>query len=226
LVCDLRADSPLEFKVPVKLLKPGLWDITAYADVEDATGKHEVYDRIFLGTTAEKAGIRGTDAERLGQLEWMKDYHDYTSYGLGRPGYLLETNVDFPNPPELGKPIELRWSVTSGYDTSPVRVIIGFSRQEPGKASAVTPPLNTVLLKGDLEWKGVVKKDSPVSGSATVVFPFEGDWEINIWCLETEGVYNAGTAVYLNVASAGGRWGWVEPHSGDLPHTVPAIPVK
>lgn len=224
----LSAENPLNFTIPIKLLKPGLWDITAYADVEDATGKHEVYDRIYLGTTAEKAGIRGSEADRLGQLEWMKDYHDYTGEGFGRDIYRMDTSIDFQKPPLLGAPSEVKWSVVSEYDADDIKISIYFMKWELGRYTGVEVSGSTLLKDGNLKWAGSLKKGVPVTGSAVIVFPYEGDWEIVIYCKDAKNESNPSSGIYFNVGSNGSRWGWLESHDapGAGPLPIPEGPPR
>lgn len=224
---DLRAGSPLEFRIPMKLLKPGLWEIRAYAQKDDGTTVSG--NRLYLGTTADKAGMRGTEADRLGQLEWMKDYRDAGGKGWGGKGYLIDTIVDFPHPPQLGETIQLKWTVTSAYDTGPVKVTVSLTHAERGGYRFEMASVDKVRVDGDLQWEGELNKGESVSGVATVVIPEEGDWDVTINCSELDkdspNIYNyAQTAVHLSVSSSGGRWGWVESHSSPAPTSLPTIP--
>ncbi|HEX9896588.1 MAG TPA: hypothetical protein VGA85_02880 [Dehalococcoidales bacterium] len=217
----LTKESPLDFRIPIKLLKPGLWDITCYAEVEDANGKQEVYNRIYLGTAVDKAGILGTEADRLGQLEWMKDYCPVSGESFGSSGYKLDTGIGLPRPPELGKLIVLTWSVLSGYDTGTVNIRIDFYRYAYSKISWQNIPLDTVLVEGKLQWEGALKKGIPVSGSATIVIPEEGDWEIVVTCVDSETNSDGFSGIYLSVNKDSSKWGWAESH---LPPPDPNAP--
>jgi hypothetical protein len=214
---DLRADSPLDFKVPVKLLKPGLWDITAYAELDNGV---TIYDRLYLGTSAEKAGVLGS-AGTFGQTDWMKDYCTMGGGWQGNSRFPMDTSVDLPNPPELGKPIQLSWSVVSGYDADNVKIDFYFVKWELGKSSGVFVSGNALLLSGNLQWTGSLKKGVRVTGIAMIAFPEGADWGVTIQCRDVKNTADTVSGIYLNVSSAGGRWGWVESHEAPVENPPP-----
>lgn len=206
---ELTYNKPLDFKIPIKLPKTGIWEITGFAEMGDGT---TIHDTLELATDVNKAGIYTSIAYNSGQLEWMKDYCTIYGEAGGRLGYQLDTYIDMPHPPELGKPIELNWSVVSGYDTGTVNVQINCYQYAFGQIGGQKVSLDTVLVEGKLQWKGVLKKGIPVSGVVTVVFPEDGDWEICITCIDEKINSLGNSGISLSVNKEYSRWGWAESH--------------
>ena len=216
---SLAKGDTIERRGTVRFPKEGIWEIRAYF----ATQKPQRWPwyRIRLVVTSEK-----------GELEWMK-YFSPAIGGGSVPSYEwpLICTLDMSKAPRLGEPTELTWSVSSIRDIEEkVEVWIEFHRMQPGSWQRTTHSGESMLVEGDLEWEGTLKKDVPVSSSATVEFPEEGDWKIRLAAFNRQGSQSCSSGVYLNVTKEKSRWGWEEPHErkwqeGD-PHPVPTEPPK
>lgn len=212
----LTERETVELHSTIRFPSEGIWEVTGYVEGDDWEGP--TGDWIRLAVEHDRAGIYGSEAYRAGELEWMKDYAPEIGLRLDIPVTVM---LDLSKPPRLGEPVELAWSIVSNDDSEKVRVRIEFKLMETGGARATILTSESMLVEGDLQWEGALKKDTPVSSSATIVFPKEGDWEITLYCTDA-GISSMGHAVImLNVTEERGRWGWVESHEEDRSDVPP-----
>ena len=126
--------------------------------------------------------------------------------------------MDLSNPPRLGEPVELTWSVTTTYDVENLSVKTKLYYCKPGSWERIEYNGETMLVEGDVTWQGALKAGVPLSSSATIILPTEGDWQISVSFSDADKV-NGYTGmqdnVRLNVTEDRGRWGWVESHERD-----------
>ena len=79
--------------------------------------------------------------------------------------------------PGVGEETILSCRIRSIVDVSDYSVKISFAKRLEDNSILKVPGEN-ILVEGDLEWRGDLKKNEPVEFSATIIFPEEGDWRI------------------------------------------------
>jgi hypothetical protein len=84
--------------------------------------------------------------------------------------------LDISKPPMVGEEATLTCTITALYDEPDFFAQITFLKS-PGIQTDV--PLSDFLVSGDLEWQGDLKSQTPVTFSAIIKFPEEGEWQIN-----------------------------------------------
>jgi len=213
-------DAPLVFQTTVRFPEAGIWEVTGYFQRDGRS--HPTFGSIKLAVESDRAGIYGSEAYLTGELEWMKDY----SRGRAVPKNVpITASLDLTSPPRLGEHAELTWSIVSAKDIENAGVNIEFKLMEQGTPLANKIKGNETLVAGDLSWQGSLEEGVPVSSSATIKFPQEGDWEIVLICDDSESIYEA-SIIFLNVNKESGRWGWAEPHEIDRSKIPPPIPLE
>ena len=232
----LTPDAPLEFIATVRFPEEGIWEITGYFDDIDP-GFYNCRSRaVKLAVQTDRAGIYGSEAYLAGELEWMKDYSPTRADSPDTPNndYPVIAELDLSKPPKLGETAELTWSITSIKDFENANVWIEFRLLEAESSREITPAAESILVEGNMEYEGAIAKGVPVSASAIVKFPSEGDWEITLRFFASKDSFNAGDSIFLNVTEDRGRWGWAKsyediyrsnlPPKEALPRAAPPAP--
>lgn len=209
-------NKPMEFSATVKFPYEGNWSIHA-----SSTQRSRDTDDIFLNITEDSSSFG-----------WPPDYRPFTSPSPSIPTEQspITTQLDIPKPPRLDEPVQLTWSLNSIRDIDGVISEVKFYHME--ETDRIKVSAEDILIKGDLSWKGPLKKDNPLNFSATIKFPLEGDWEILTLAdsyVEQQPI-NAGSGLFLHIDKDKSRWGWTENHEkqyegpleGPLPTPIPA----
>ena len=222
----LAEGEPVELRSTVRFSEEGIWEIMAFLQ-RDGSERTMWGDDIRVAVYQDRAGIYGARADQVGELAWMRDYSPNVGSRTGSSTIgQVTTTLDLSRPPRVGEPIELTWSIVSAKDVKQASVWIDFYLMTPGRAEATTIPEESILVTGDVHWEGSLQKHTPVSSSATIIFPEEGDWQIVLWRSGTDIASLGAPTIYLSSTEAGGRWGWVESHreetGGD--HELPSAP--
>ena len=143
----------------------------------------------------------------------------------GNPSKRWPVTVEFDivKPPRLGEPFQITWGISTIRDIPEASGGARFIRMEGTKEISI--PAEDVLIKGDVTWKGSLKKDNPLAFSATVKLPEEGDWVVGAWCnsyVEQEPI-NASFSLPLHVGKDKGQWGWAESHEKSYKGPPPPV---
>lgn len=190
--------EPMEFSATIKLPYEGCWSICARSTQDWLDS-----DCVFVQVTEDES-----------MFGCQKDYRPNTSPGPDPPTkyYPITVELDIPKPPRLNEPVELTWSLNSIRDVDGVIGRVEFVHLE-GKTRAIVPA-EDMLIKGDLNWTGSLKKDSPLYFSATVKFPQEGDWVIRAHgdSFAEQHPINSEYPLFLHIDKNKSRWGWTESH--------------
>jgi hypothetical protein len=190
--------EPMDFSATIKFPYEGNWRIRA-----SSTQRSRDEDSIYLNITEDSSSFG-----------WMPDYRPFTSPFPGKPTEQtpITIEVDITKPPLLDEPVKLTWALNSIRDIDEVISEINFYHMEG--ADKIKVPAIDMLIDGDLAWKGLLKKDSPLNFSATIKFSRQGDWLISAIAdsyVEQQPI-NAGSGLYLHIDKDKSRWGWAEPH--------------
>ncbi len=158
-----------------------------------------------------------------GSFDLEEDYRPNTGPYPDTPSeeFPMTVQVDIPKAPRLDEAVELTWTINSIRDIADVNGWVNFRRMEG--AEEVEVPAEDILVEGDLNWEGSLKKDTPVQLSAIIRFPAEGDWEIEARARSPEQEGGCADGLFLNVGKEKGRWGWVEPHEKERPLQPPPL---
>ena len=218
----LTEGEPVEMYSTIKFTQEGDWEINGILDVDDWGSIKG--NPIRLAVYQDRTGIVASAAYAAGELEWMKDYSPGTGMWCGTDEYPLGAVLDLAKPPRLNEPVELTWSVVSYYDAEKFKAQVYFRLKNSGEPGSTLFSSKAMLVEGDLEWDGPLNNGVPVSSSAIIKFPEEGDWEIWMECTDIINNSDAGSNIRLNVTEERGRWGWAESHravTGDVPLPPP-----
>lgn len=199
---------PIEFSAIIKFPHEGKWRIRA---VSASPGWES--DVISLYVT-----------EDFGTFDLPKDYRPNTGPVPYVPSeeFPMTVQVDISKAPRLDEAVELTWTIKSIRDMAEVNGWVNFRRMEG--TEEVEVPAEDILVEGDLNWEGSLKKDIPIQLSAIIRFPEEGDWRIQARARAPEQEGGCADSLFLNVGVEEGRWGWVEPHEKTRPPQPPPIP--
>jgi hypothetical protein len=193
---------PLKFSATIKFPYEGNWRICA-----SSTYRPSDSDCVFLNV-AEDSGAFGS------KKDYAPPVYPYPQTLSEQEPITVE--LDILKPPRLDEPFQITWGISTIRDISEASGEVRFYLMEGTERTSV--PVEEVLIKGDVAWKGSLKKDSPLRFSATVKLPKEGDWSVLATCdsyVEREPI-NAGYVLYLHVGKDKGEWGWTEPHEKPL----------
>jgi hypothetical protein len=199
---------PLKFSATIRFPAEGNWSICARPSLEAGDS-----DCVYLYV-----------AEDSSTFGWLKDYAPYVgSYpDTTSEQHPITVELDILKPPRLNEPFQITWGISTIRDIPEASGGVRFIHMEGTKEISI--PVEEVLIKGDVTWKGSLKKGSPLRFSATVKLPEEGDWAVGSYCnsyVEREPI-NAGSALYMHVEKDKGRWGWTESHEN--PYKGPPPP--
>jgi hypothetical protein len=203
--------EPMQFSATIKFPYEGCWRIIA-----TSTKNYGDSDMVLV-QVAEDGSTFGC----------QKDYAPPISHQSDIPNERWPITVEFDTarPPRLDEPFQITWGISTIRDIAEASGEVKFYHMEG--TQQVSVPLEEVLVKGDVTWKGSLKKGSPLQFSATVKLPKEGDWLIGARCdsfVEREPI-NANYSLALHVDKDKGRWGWTESHEskpqGPLPPPIP-----
>lgn len=119
--------------------------------------------------------------------------------------------LDISKPPLVGEEVNLTCTIASLYDEPDFSARITFLKS-PGIKTDI--PLSEFLVNGDLTWEGDLKSQTPVTFSAVIKFPEEGEWRIYAFgnSLERETAQFSGFADSIMITIAGDKtyYGWKE----------------
>lgn len=104
------------------------------------------------------------------------------------PTMFAPFELNFSEPPEFNKPVELTMDVVGGI------------LQFPDATIKIDLTDGFELVSGDLEWQGDLTKDVPVQLKAVVKPVKTGDWVIRGWITDSEGGKRIRTALYVSVS--------------------------
>ncbi len=110
------------------------------------------------------------------------------TFGTLAPERFKPFELNFSEPPEFNKPVELTMDVVEG----------GFPY--PNAAIEINLPDGFELVSGDLEWQGDLTKDVPVQLKAVVKPIKTGDWVIEGFVIGHEEGKRIRTALYVSVS--------------------------
>lgn len=206
----LTEDDKLTLNGSVAFPEEGIWEIIA--NVEAPEYKHVWKSSLKLVTTADQAGVFGSESFRSSDLAFVADWGNFSNgKDNSTDSYPFHVEIDIAKPPLLGEPVGLTCEMSSLKDVQDVVAQVLFSiSNEKGGFTII--PIEDVLVEGDAIWKGDVDRENPVRFSAIVQFPEEGDWEIAV---QARGSINseivaAADAVRLNVSKEKSWFAWVE----------------
>jgi hypothetical protein len=187
---------PTEFSAIIKFPHEGKWRIRAVS-----AGPGWESDVISLYVT-----------EDFGTFDLPKDYRPNTGPVPYVPSeeFPMTVQVDISKAPRLDEAVELTWTINSIRDMAEVNGWVNFRQMEG--TEEVDVPAEDILVEGDLNWEGSLKKDIPIQLSAIIRFPEEGDWRIQARARAPEQEGGCADSLFLNVSAEKGRWGWAEPH--------------
>ena len=201
----LSPAAPLEFSTNIRFPTEGIWDITGGFRDNPPTPTRFRSNRVRLAVQTDRAFIFSGSAS---VPEWVKDYCPRVV-----PHIAASVTLDLSEPPPLGKSADLTWSIVAKEDVPGAKTRIQFILMEPGSHESERIESEALLVEGNLQWEGPLKKDIPVSSTARIKFPLEGDWEITIlYEINNDSGYDN---IFLNVTEERGSWGWAEPHKLD-----------
>jgi hypothetical protein len=213
-------NNEIELHGTVRLPREGIWIIRGCFPVE-GFGK-PLEDRItvavtenvseFLGYSNFKYMLAGIFNHLTGR---SLSYLSYYPYGHGPQRTLDEDNptvltLDIPKIPKAGEEVIISCCIESLLDGPGYSAKIEFARRL-GDGSIDKIPGGSLLVDGDLEWRGNLKKGEPVKFSATVIFPENGDWRIQVLGdnLEFPGNLLLDT-IEMHINDNKGYYGWGE----------------
>ncbi len=110
------------------------------------------------------------------------------TFGTLAPERFKPFELNFSEPPEFNKPVELTMNVVEG----------GFPY--PNAAIEIDLPDGFELVSGDLEWQGDLTKDVPVQLKAVVKPVKTGDWVIEAQIIDSGEGKRVRTALYVSVS--------------------------
>jgi len=186
-------NNKIEIHGTVQLPREGVWRITGYFSGEgwarplEREGTVSVTERV-----AEFMDSNLADREYKYILDSIFNfltgrslrYLRYYPYGHGPQLPLNERNptvlsLDISKIPKAGEEVTVSCRIDSLLDAPGYSAEIKFARRL-GNGSIVEIPADSLLVDSDLRWRGDLKKDEPVEFSATVIFPQNGDWRIQV----------------------------------------------
>lgn len=189
---------PLKFSATVKFPYEGNWGICARQSLEAGPS-----DCVYLYV-----------AEDESMFGWLKDYAPPVDPYPRTPNEQqpITVELDILKPPRLDEPFQITWTISTIRDIPEASGEVEFYYMEGTKE--ISAPVEEVLIKGDVTWKGLLKKDNPLHFSAIVKLPKEGDWRIRAVGIDPAQLVprNAGFSLFLHVGKDKGRWGWTESH--------------
>jgi hypothetical protein len=206
--------EPMQFSATIKFPYEGCWRIIA-----KSTKNHEDSDMVAVQVAEDGStfGCQKDYAPPVIPFPYIPDERQPVSM-----------EFDIAKPPHLNEPFQITWGISTIRDIAEASAKVGFYRMEGTEEISV--PAEEVLIKGDITWKGSLKKDSPLHFSATVKLPEEGGWSIGAEFrsyVEEEPI-TAGSGLYLHVDKDKSRWGWTESHESkplNTPHPpIPPVP--
>lgn len=207
---SLTEDDELTLNGSVAFPEEGIWKIIA--NVETPDYDHVWKSSLKLVTTADQAGIFGSESFRSSDLACVEDWGNFSNgKDNATDTYPLHVEIDMAKPPLLGEPVELTCGISSLKDVQDVtaQVIFSISNEQGGFTKI---PMENLLVKGDANWEGDVGQDNPVQFSAVIQFFEEGDREI---ALQARGsidsvIVASSDAMRLNVSKEKSWFAWAE----------------
>ena len=135
------------------------------------------------------------------------------------PGSSLELKLD--KAPRLNEPATLTCiRLTEARDAGKhEKITLEIERIDPKTRHLIEVPLQDVLVGSSLNWEADMTGE-PMEFSATIKFPYEGNWSI---CARSTYRYGDSDCVYVYVAEDAGAFGWLEDYAppaecGDNPN--------
>lgn len=139
------------------------------------------------------------------------DYGMVADKTLNDSGAPFIIQLDISKPPLAGEEVNLTCTITSLYDEPDFSAWITFLKS-PGIKTDI--PLSEFLVNGDLAWEGDLKSQTPVTYSAVIKFPEEGEWMIHasVNSQERENAQFRGftDGIMITIAEDKSYYGWKE----------------
>ena len=216
-------NEKIELHGTVQLPREGVWIITGYFSVEG--WERPMENCVSVAVTENVAEFMGY---YFGSPKYILarifnyftgrslNYLNYLPYGRGSQRTLDEKfsptvlELDIHKIPEAGEEVRISCRIKSLVNVIDYSAEIKFGRRL-SDGSIVEIPADTLLVDGDLEWAGYLRKGRPVEFSADVIFPENGDWRVQVFGRHPEKPRLLMTdTMKMHIHGNKGYYGWSE----------------
>jgi hypothetical protein len=208
-------DGTLEMGGTIQLPREGVWDITGYLQAEgmDNTFMEKTFkEEIRIAVTKDTAKIIEIDEDYTGSLAYLRNF-PYGQIDVRDPDEQFSPvifRLDTSKIPGVGEETLLSCRIRSIVDTADYSIKIIFAKRlEDNTIQEV--PRDSILMDGELEWRGELTKNEPVEFSASIAFPEEGDWWIRAeGRCPSNNKLDFADSIKMNISNDISSYGWEE----------------
>jgi hypothetical protein len=175
-------NGTLELGGTIQLPREGIWEITGYMQAEglDNTWMEQTFKaQIRIAVTQDVAAAYNTREFYDEGLAYLTNF-SYGGISHRVPNEIFDPVVlelDISKIPGTGEEATLTCCITSLYDVTDFSARITFYKRLEDY-TIVKIQEDKVLVNGYLRWAGDLIKGEPITFSALITLPDEGDWQI------------------------------------------------
>lgn len=209
---DSSVNRSITLRSQIRLPREGVWKIKSIFSTNDDV---QLTDSIKVAVAEGTSVIMYTEEFYSSPLAYLGNLY----YGEGGERDLDELHpvaidLDISKAPRVGEEVVLTYRIRSYYEVTDFSAGLQVFKRTVGVAE-VRIPVESIVSSGISTWQGDLIPGEPIVVTCTIVFPEEGDWEINAYgnSLARKQVNRIGYIDYIKMNSTDtrGSFGWEDP---------------